>query len=83
MAAQNWPAATALAVAARAAQPFSGDAYILAADCEAQAGRPAQALELYRAAALRGNGLAALRRVEALPAITGEVSASQALQDSR
>ena len=83
MAAQNWPAAAALAVAARAAQPFSADAYILAADCEAQAGRPAQALELYRAAALRGNGLAALRRVEALNEIAGEVSASQALQDSR
>ena len=83
LAAQNWPPAASLAVAARAAQLFSGDAYILAADCEAQSGRPAQALELYRAAALRGNGLAALRRVEGLPAITGEVSASQALQHSR
>ena len=83
MAAQNWPAATELAVAARAAQPFSGDAYLLAAACEAQAGRAAQVLELYRAAALRGKGLAALRRLEALPAITGEVSASHPLQDSR
>ena len=83
MAAQNWPAAAELAVSARAAQPFSGDAYILAADCEAHAGRTAQALELYRAAALRGNGLTALRRVEALNESAGEVPASQALQAKR
>jgi len=74
MAAHNWPAAAELAAAARAAQPFSGDAYMLAADCEVEAGHTAQALELYRAAALRGNGLAALRRMEALDKVGSEVS---------
>ena len=47
---------------------------MLAADCEVEAGHTAQALELYRAAALRGNGLAALRRMEALGKVGSEVS---------
>ena len=47
---------------------------MLAADSEVEAGHTAQALELYRAAALRGNGLAALRRMEALDKVGGEVS---------
>ena len=83
LAAQNWPATAELAVSARAAQPCSGDAYILAAECDAPAGRTAQALELDRAAALRGNGLAALRRVEALNETAGEEPASQTLQANR